>query len=128
VLRLAHYLDSLQNKLAQYRLAHTHTLHYMQSEIKHCLHDYRQRLNTLSIQMDLTNKNYLMYVNNQFNKLAVSLQEQSPEKLLQKGYSILLKGNKIVKSIHSLSAHEQAELLLADGTADISVLELHANK
>lgn len=56
------------------------------------------------------------------------LQLLNPLGVLTRGYSILQKDGKSVRSIHQLQVGEQALLQLSDGKADIRILSLKEEK
>ncbi len=57
--------------------------------------------------------------------LAQTVKLVSPDAILARGYSLILKDNKVVRSVDNLPMGEDVALLLADGSAVVAVKETH---
>ena len=79
----------------------------------------------------MINKSLQNSINNkvQINKtkmveLITKLDSLSPLKTLKRGYSILEKDNKIVKSVKSLNINDEISIRLIDGNAKAKVIDI----
>ena len=79
----------------------------------------------------MINKSLQNSINNkvQINKtkmveLITKLDSLSPLKTLTRGYSILEKDNKIVKSVKSLNINDEISIRLIDGNAKAKVIDI----
>lgn len=54
------------------------------------------------------------------------LSEVSPRNILDRGYSLVRKNGKIIKSVKSIKIDDKLELIISDGNAEVSVSKLNA--
>ena len=59
--------------------------------------------------------------NDRLNSIKKNVTNMSPERVLQRGFSITLKNGKAVKSIEDVKAGDSLETLVADGTINSEV-------
>ena len=93
--------------------------------------------NKSEIQMELS-KRKIELQNNVENRLnekyeivnnyASILRELSPQKALERGYSILRKENKIQNSVQDLQVDDKVELVLSDGKLNCNIDSIEVNK
>ena len=93
--------------------------------------DPLQNIHEKYISLDMINKSLQNSINNkvQINKtkmveLITKLDSLSPLKTLTRGYSILEKDNKIVKSVKSLNINDEISIRLIDGNAKAKVIDI----
>ena len=93
--------------------------------------DPLQNIHEKYISLDMINKSLQNSINNkvQINKtkmveLITKLDSLSPLKTLTRGYSILEKDNKIVKSVKSLNINDEISIRLIDGKAKAKVIDI----
>ena len=93
--------------------------------------DPLQNVHEKYISLDMINKSLQNSINNkvQINKtkmveLITKLDSLSPLKTLTRGYSILEKDDKIVKSVKSLNINEEISIRLIDGNAKAKVIDI----
>ena len=93
--------------------------------------DPLQNIHEKYISLDMINKSLQNSINNkvQINKtkmveLITKLDSLSPLKTLTRGYSILEKDNKIVKSVKSLNINDEIRIRLIDGNAKAKVIDI----
>ena len=85
---------------------------------------YMKEHNFLSKKTDSLNQVYQSYLNNKKNKFHLSLtrlDDLSPLKIMDRGYSLVKKGNKIVKSIHHVQTGDIVELMFEDGCKNAQI-------
>ena len=85
---------------------------------------YIKEHNLLCKKTDRLNQIYTNYIEKQKNKFHLSLtrlDDLSPLKIMNRGYSLVKKANKIVKSIHQIQTGDIVELMFEDGKKDAQI-------
>jgi len=79
-------------------------------------------------KLEIAATNFTFDVKAQFQKAAHNLElasivltEVSPRKIIDRGYAIVRKNGKIVKTAKSIQKNDELELIITDGSADVSV-------
>ena len=126
-------INSYQNRL---RLSLVKKVEIMKLRYEKCMmnkvfKDPLQNIHEKYISLDMINKSLQNSINNkvQINKtkmveLITKLDSLSPLKTLTRGYSILEKDNKIVKSVKSLNINDEISIRLIDGKAKAKVIDI----
>lgn len=126
-------INSYQNRL---RLSLVKKVEIMKLRYEKCMmnkvfKDPLQNIHEKYISLDMINKSLQNSINNkvQINKtkmveLITKLDSLSPLKTLTRGYSILEKDNKIVKSVKSLNINDEISIRLIDGNAKAKVIDI----
>ena len=106
-------------------------LRYEKCMMNKVFKDPLQNVHEKYISLDMINKSLQNSINNkvQINKtkmveLITKLDSLSPLKTLTRGYSILEKDNKIVKSVKSLNINDEISIRLIDGNAKAKVIDI----
>ena len=106
-------------------------LRYEKCMMNKVFKDPLQNIHEKYISLDMINKSLQNSINNkvQINKtkmveLITKLDSLSPLKTLTRGYSILEKDNKIVKSVKSLNINDEISIRLIDGNAKAKVIDI----
>ncbi len=86
-----------------------------------------ERLQNLSKRLILSADNKLQKSANTFVGLSEKLDALSPLKVLSRGYGILEKNEKVVKSIKDIDKDDEIKVKLADGQALLKVMEVKEN-
>ena len=93
--------------------------------------DPLQNIHEKYISLDMINKSLQNSINNKVQisktkmvELITKLDSLSPLKTLTRGYSILEKDNKIVKSVKSLNINDEISIRLIDGNAKAKVIDI----
>ena len=93
--------------------------------------DPLQNIHEKYISLDMINKSLQNSINNKVHinktkmvELITKLDSLSPLKTLTRGYSILEKDNKIVKSVKSLNINDEISIRLIDGKAKAKVIDI----
>lgn len=126
-------INSYQNRL---RISLVKKVEIMKLRYEKCMmnkvfKDPLQNVHEKYISLDMINKSLQNSINNkvQINKtkmveLITKLDSLSPLKTLTRGYSILEKDNKIVKSVKSLNINDEISIRLIDGNAKAKVIDI----
>ena len=129
-------LLKLQNYNLRYKNALKRKIEIMKLRYEKCMmnkvfKDPLQNIHEKYISLDMINKSLQNSINNkvQINKtkmveLITKLDSLSPLKTLTRGYSILEKDNKIVKSVKSLNINDEISIRLIDGNAKAKVIDI----
>ena len=129
-------LLKLQNYNLRYKNALKKKIEIMKLRYEKCMmnkvfKDPLQNIHEKYISLDMINKSLQNSINNkvQINKtkmveLITKLDSLSPLKTLTRGYSILEKDNKIVKSVKSLNINDEISIRLIDGKAKAKVIDI----
>lgn len=129
-------LLKLQNYNLRYKNALKKKIEIMKLRYEKCMmnkvfKDPLQNIHEKYISLDMINKSLQNSINNkvQINKtkmveLITKLDSLSPLKTLTRGYSILEKDNKIVKSVKSLNINDEISIRLIDGNAKAKVIDI----
>lgn len=85
---------------------------------------YIKEYNLLTKKTDSLNQIYKSYLdkqNNQFHLSLTRLDDLSPLKIMNRGYSLVKKDDKIVKSIHQVQTGDVVELMFEDGKKNAQI-------
>ena len=127
--KIINYQD--RSKLALKKKIEIMKLRYEKCMMNKVFKDPLQNIHEKYISLDMINKSLQNSINNkvQINKtkmveLITKLDSLSPLKTLTRGYSILEKDNKIVKSVKSLNINDEISIRLIDGNAKAKVIDI----
>lgn len=96
--------------------------------IRQQIKEQQTAVNHLNEQLVQTMRNYLKEQHYQVDQLLQGLEHLSPLKIFARGYSIVQKNKKIVRSIHELTIDDQLMIELADGQVQAIVENIHEKK
>ena len=94
---------------------------------------YELQKNTASLYNQiniLTNRhlNYISQQNSELNNLNSIIENLHPEKVLNRGYSITYKNEKVISSVAQLEINETITIQLSDGTFEAIITKIHKNE
>ena len=108
-----------------------YNLRYEKCMMNKVFKDPLQNIHEKYISLDMINKSLQNSINNKVQisktkmvELITKLDSLSPLKTLTRGYSILEKDNKIVKSVKSLNINDEISIRLIDGNAKAKVIDI----
>lgn len=89
---------------------------------------YRSRISNLEYNLSNNLKNIVMKNLNKVKLLEAKLDLLNPSYILEKGYAIIIKNNKVVSSANAISIGDSLNIKLKDGTIESSVNEVYYGK
>ena len=89
---------------------------------------YRSRISNLEYNLSNNIKNRIMDNLNKIKLWEAKLDLLNPSYILEKGYAIITKNNKVVSSANAISIGDNLNIKLKDGTIDSSVNEVYYGK
>lgn len=89
---------------------------------------YRSRISNLEYNLSNNLKNILMKNLNNVKLLEAKLDLLNPSYILEKGYAIITKDNKVVSSANAISIGDSINIKLKDGAIESSVNEVYYGK
>ena len=89
---------------------------------------YRSRISNLEYNLSNNIKNIVMENLNKVKLLEAKLDLLNPSYILEKGYAIITKDNKVVSSANAISIGDNLNIKLKDGAIDSSVNEVYYGK
>ena len=89
---------------------------------------YRSRISNLEYNLSNNLKNIVMKNLNNVKLLEAKLDLLNPSYILEKGYAIITKDNKVVSSANAISIGDNLNIKLKDGAIDSSVNEVYYGK
>lgn len=102
-------------------LRQSQALARMQSQLEMTLQKRGQHLGELRLRLEKESKARLQETGNRVQRAELNLRNLSPLKVLERGYSLITRGNKLIASARELSSGDDLELRLKDGSADIRI-------
>lgn len=111
----------LQSALHRAELRQNQALSGMQNQAGLRFQACRQHLGELRLTLPTQSQARLREIQNRAEKAELNLLNLSPLKVLERGYSLVTRGSKIVSSAAQLQPGDELELRLKDGSADIGV-------
>lgn len=111
----------LQSALHRAELRQNQALSGMQNQASLRFQACRQHLGELRLTLPTQSQARLREIQNRAEKAELNLRNLSPLKVLERGYSLVTRGSKIVSSAAQLQPGDELELRLKDGSADIGV-------
>jgi len=134
-------LNSNTNKLTNsYNTLKNNTINQSaKNQFQILLHQFGNKLsyelqkNTASLYNQiniLTNRhlNYISQQNSELNNLNSIIENLHPEKVLNRGYSITYKNEKVISSVAQLEINETITIQLSDGTFEAIITKIHKNE
>ena len=88
---------------------------------EHRLQNYEDRINLLKLRLNGAILNYLDMFQNRLNNVNTRLELMNPENILRKGYSVVYRDNRIVRSVDELSEDDAIRIRFYDGNASAIV-------
>jgi exodeoxyribonuclease VII large subunit len=85
------------------------------------LFQHMQRIDELSQRLNISLKNYIQLQQSKLNNLQHHLSALHPENVLQRGYSISFKDDKIISSVKAVTEGDQVIVKLKDGSMQNTV-------
>ena len=89
---------------------------------------YRSKISNLEYNLSNNIKNRVMESLNKVKLLEAKLDLLNPSYILEKGYAIITKNNKVVSSTNAISIGDNLNIKLKDGAIDSSVNEVYYGK
>ncbi|MCT4616049.1 MAG: exodeoxyribonuclease VII large subunit [Marinifilaceae bacterium] len=93
----------------------------IESSVKQKLKNSEESLNKVYYNLQQTSSSYLIKKNYDLGLIDQFITYNKPENILKKGYAIIKKDNKIVKSNQKLKPDDNLEILFKDGKTDVIV-------
>jgi len=115
----------LQSALHQTALRQTIALNALQNATRETLYSTRQHLSEMRLELSAEANSRFKDIKNHVEKLQLQLENLSPSNVLNKGYSLLMRENEVLTSIHQLTPEEELQLKMKDGSASIQVKQLN---
>ncbi len=123
--QLPDLIDKYKQALA---LLNRDFVHSFTTTSRELISNQKHRMELAQINLSYVIKSRLQDSRYQLKMHARSLDELSPLKVLNRGYSFVRKQGKIIKTITAISPREELELVLSDGTARVTAEETKAKK
>ncbi len=111
----------IQSAFRRAELRQSQALQEMQSQIRLNFQFLRQHLGELRLTLGTQSQARLKEVRNRLEKAELNLRNLSPLSVLERGYSLVTRGNRIVSSAVELRPGDELTLRLKDGVADVGV-------
>lgn len=122
-------LPDLIDKYKQaFALLNRDFIHSFTTASRELFSDQKHRMELVMVNLSYAVKNRLQDCRYQLKMHARSLDELSPLKVLNRGYSFVRKQGKIIRSVRVISPGEELELVLSDGTARVKTEEIDTHK
>jgi len=84
----------------------------------------RHKLDLLSENIRIIVKERIQAFNHQTELLQQSIENLSVQKVLERGYSLALKENKVIKSIKEIAVNDKLKVVVSDGKAEVVIEKL----
>ena len=111
----------IQSAIQRAQLRQSQALQEMQGQLRLNFQILRQRLGELRLTLGTEAQARLMEVKNRLERAELNLRNLSPLSVLERGYSLLTHGSRIVSSAKEHSPRDELTLRLKDGAADVGV-------
>jgi len=111
----------IQASIQQARLRQNLALHEIQGQLRLNFQILYQRLGELRLTLGTLGQARQTEIRNRLEKAKLNLRNLSPLSVLERGYSLVMRGNRIVSSVLELSPGDELSLRLKDGAADVGV-------
>lgn len=111
----------IQSAIQRAQLRQSQALQEMQGQLRLNFQILRQRLGELRLTLGTEGQARLMEVKNRLERAELNLRNLSPLSVLERGYSLVTHGSRIVSSAKELSPGDELTLRLKDGAADVGV-------
>jgi exodeoxyribonuclease VII large subunit len=119
--RLLYFKDYLAAKKKDYLQKQMGFLKESSNLIRLFYQSTEHRIEILKIKMQHTAKEVELNLAHRMHIAETRLEELSPRKILNRGFSIVKKQGKIIKSASCLSNNDELEIILSDGSAQANV-------
>lgn len=124
---------NLKNLIQQYL---THYERRLQSDIyelnynspKQAIVNYQQRLELISQRLKTSMKSIIDQKRSVFRNTVTSLDHLSPLKTLGRGYSLVTKRNRLIKSVKNLKPKDSVKLNFSDGSANAKITQIRSTE
>jgi len=98
------------------------------AQSKYLLQLQKHRLEMIKAQFRFAIKTQFQNSRHKLELLSTALDELSPLKVMNRGYSFVRKQGKIIRSVQSINLKDELELVLSEGTAKVSVESISKDK
>ena len=131
--KLDNLFDRLTNYMKSYLDNYKHVLdkfkaNYILNNPNVLLESRNEKLITLKTNLNKEIINYLNNSKNRVDTLKIKLDLLNPDNVLDKGYSIIHKDGKIVKSIDGLSVNDKINIMVKNGNIDAEIKGVNKNE
>ncbi len=113
--------SKLHAGLRRAELLHSKAQIEMQNRLGISFQIWGQHLGELRLLLNSASQAQLKEAKNRVEKAELNLRNLSPLHVLERGYSLILRGSRIVRSASDLSPGDELEMRLKDGSANIGV-------
>ena len=116
------YLNNYQNILEKYKS------NYILNNPKILYDNKKQNLMLLKDNLNKNIINMIQNNENNINTLKLKLDLLNPENILDKGYSIIYKDNKIIKDVNNLNINDEINIMVKNGKINANVKGVMKNE
>lgn len=114
--RYEHHMQfAVPQRLHRYRLQLKQMNTMMNQVVKHQAHEYKQRLTTAQHHVQQASRHKLLQANTRLQHIQHLVQAMSPDAVLQRGFALIKKENKIITRSMQLLDGEQFDTYFSDG-------------
>lgn len=85
---------------------------------------YMQYLDNMQSKMNIMTRSRISAIGNRYSVLVGKLDALSPVKTMNRGYSILTRGDKVISSVKMLKEMDEVKIYLQDGSVGCKVVEI----
>ncbi len=130
-------IDNLYDRLNSYMINYIETSKHILEKYKsnYILNNpkvlYETKYDKLKLLKDNLNNNINLFIDNKNNKidrLKLKLELLNPESVLDKGYSIIYKDNKVLKDIDLININDDINIMVKNGSINASVKGVNKNE
>ena len=97
--------------------AYTRVIQYKQQTLEFNSHKFRHQM-----------QNQLQEIKHRLEMTSSSLEELSPLAILKRGYALVNKQNRLIRTIFDISAQDSLDVVLSDGSAIVTVTSIEKRK
>lgn len=117
---------SIDNKLFNYNeLLKKFKSNYLLNNPNRLYEMKEQRLNTLNDKLISVFKNILVRDKNKIDTLKIKLELLNPLNILDKGYSMVIKDNKVIKNIEDINVKDDISIVMSGGKLTANVKDVN---
>ncbi len=121
VLRLTYFSRRIRQKKEDIRAIEKHFMLLGQKVTQDKLKDYKYKLNDLKIRFKHDGDSIVQGYRHKISEVDTVLSSLSPQKAFDRGFAMLHKEQKVLKSISSIEIGEAVEVTLSDGSLSCTV-------
>jgi exodeoxyribonuclease VII large subunit len=108
-------VHSIQQTLQEEKFYLSQQKTVIQQVVESYLQQEKEKLNVLPIQLENNIRYFLTVEKSKLQQLATQISANDPKRILEKGYSILLKNGKLITSQHQVNEGDIIENIVKDG-------------